>query len=253
MIKIAVCDDDIREQKQIVSLLDKYAEANERIDLSVSCFTSSLDLAEQLNETDGYSVYILDILMPSIDGIELGERIRQKDDSAFILYLTAYPDYAVRAFSVYAYQYLMKPVTSDILFPVLNKIVQALADLNSRSIAVKTADGLYALRLHLICYAEYQNHRVHYHLTDGTVIKSVTLRQSFDVILEPLLRDNRFVKITASYLINLNCVTAFNKRNLVLSDGTCLPVSRKLYTRVKQNYLDFLLGENKVTADLPGQ
>lgn len=86
MIQIAICDDEPKMLQCIEKQISQYG-IQRKIDFSIETFQYAKDLETAvLNHTD-YQIYILDILMPQMNGIELGQVIRQADEQAVIIYL----------------------------------------------------------------------------------------------------------------------------------------------------------------------
>ena len=110
-MKIAICDDDRQELSHILSLLDSY-QAQQHVTFTICPFHDSRKLADTLSETQ-YNLYLLDIIMPEITGMELAKEIRSFDKAADIIFLTTSPEYAVESYTVKATNYLMKPIVPD--------------------------------------------------------------------------------------------------------------------------------------------
>ena len=99
-MKIAICDDDRNELLQIQTLLDLYAQERQ-MEFIVKEYHSSFELASAAaNET--FQIYLLDILMPVLNGIDLAREIRLMDKAADILFLTSSPEFAVESYMVKA-------------------------------------------------------------------------------------------------------------------------------------------------------
>ncbi len=101
MLMVAICDDDASEVKKIEDFVRAYNG-----DFDITVYTSSKELARAIEEGAAFDVYLLDIVMPKPDGIELARIIRQTDETAVIIYLTSHDGRALDAFSVRASQYL---------------------------------------------------------------------------------------------------------------------------------------------------
>ena len=94
-MKIAICDDDRNELLQIQTLLDLYAQERQ-MEFIVKEYHSSFELASAAaNET--FQIYLLDVLMPVLNGIDLAREIRLMDKAADIIFLTSSPEFAVES------------------------------------------------------------------------------------------------------------------------------------------------------------
>ena len=81
-MRIAVCDDDLRELREIMSLIEEYPR-KAAYGISATAFSNSEELAERIGEFD---VFLLDYRMPDIDGLELAKRIREEYMTTKLLY-----------------------------------------------------------------------------------------------------------------------------------------------------------------------
>lgn len=240
MVRIAICDDNEKELENISQNVKQYMISKPDLAFSLSTFSSPLDLAEAL-EIQPFSIYLLDVVMPGIDGIDLGKLIRNQDDNAVIIYLTSSPDYALSAYRVQAFQYLVKPVDFHSLCPVFdNLLVKELYRTNA-SIAVKTPSGIYTVFYSALIFAECKAHRIYYHMANGRCFQSVTMRQSFLQSMQPLMQDPRFLKISSSYLINMDYVLAVDGNVFVMPGNLRLSISRRNAPERKRKYMEYIL------------
>ena len=116
-MKIAICDDEKKASEALLEILRECPESVEKTDVYFSG-------EELLRAKEQYDLLFLDIDMEGIDGIETARKIRLKDKKVKIVYVTAYSEYAGKAFSVHAFGYLLKPVKKE---KVLRQVEDALA------------------------------------------------------------------------------------------------------------------------------
>lgn len=94
-MKIAICDDDKNELFRILSVLADY-QTQRNIEFSYKPFDNSTELASNLLQ-EHYDIYLLDVVMPGLNGIELAKEIRSSDKAADIIFLTSSPEFAVES------------------------------------------------------------------------------------------------------------------------------------------------------------
>ena len=116
MINIAVCDDTSKDIELCSKLLSDYSAEHPELDVELSTYVKSDDLLFDIESGRLFDLFILDIIMPEINGIDLGKKIHEKYPDAALVYVTTSTDYAIEAFSVYAFQYLLKPIRSENFF-----------------------------------------------------------------------------------------------------------------------------------------
>lgn len=241
MLKIALCDDELEQLKKTEALLLEYQSQNNTLSMKIECFLSAAALLEHLRTQSTFDLYLLDVIMPYENGIELGLKIRSIDPYGKIFYLTVSKDYAVDSYLTQAVQYLMKPVNKERLFNALDTVIKNWLREHQRFITVKTRQGLQRIALYNIVYGELTGHCVHYHLSDNSVIQSTSLRISFREAVSPLLECSHFVLCATSFVVNLSFVEMINTSGLSLTGGITLPLSRTLKTSVTNKWLDYHL------------
>ncbi len=106
LLSIAVCDDEALQRDMLEKMLREYYGENANIDV-YSDGRRLLDAVERSGR-DLYDIYILDVIMPAMTGIELGERLRGMGIRSPIIFLTNSKEYAVDSYSVRAFHYLIK-------------------------------------------------------------------------------------------------------------------------------------------------
>lgn len=238
-MKIVVCDDNPLELQFIHQLLKDYYTNNTDYPLSIHTFSSAISLLDFI-EKNSVDLYFLDILMPGINGIEVGQYIRRKDEDVPIVYITTTPDFAVQSYSVQAADYILKPFTEPAFFCLMKRLDKYFQEKFYKRWLIKTKSDFYSVPYYEIMYIEYQEHRLNCYQSSGQIIKSNTLRVSFDEAVTELKEDSRFLKISASFLINMSFVSKVTSKEFVMKDEKCLTITRR-YKDARKTYIDFLL------------
>lgn len=238
MLHIALCDDEPEQRALTGGLLRQYIKERPGLAAQLSVFSSGAALLEQVENGGDFDLYVLDIIMPELSGIDLGVKLRNMGSNGSIVYLTTSPDYAVDSYLAQAFFYLLKPVNPPRLFEVLDQAAALLHKRRAASVQVKTKDGLLLLPLDGLLYAELAGRAVRYHLSGGETVGGMTLRGTFSREMEPLLSDRRFILCGSSFVVNLHYVTAVGKGELTVS-GVRVPLSRGLAAQVKQRWGDY--------------
>ncbi|BAL96642.1 LytR/AlgR family response regulator transcription factor [Rubrivivax gelatinosus] len=239
MIRIAICDDQPDDLQRLVAQADRYF-SHQGIDAEVTGFADAAPLLGAM-ATKNFHLYLLDIVMPMVSGLELGQEIRRLDREAQIVYTTTEPQFALRAYAVQPLAYLVKPVVETQLFDTLALAV-AKADVDDeRTFAVKTADGLRVIRLADIACCEYHKHAAVFDLRGGEKITSRSFRESFADYCAPALHEPRFVQCHAAFVVNMRHVERFGKDSFTLCSGKVVPIAEKRYAAVRDAYLDYLV------------
>ena len=241
MVRIAVCDDSGAELNEITALAEEYLSAH-GVAGAVRPFSHPDELLRAC-EREGFHIYLLDMVMPMLGGLELGRSLRRQSADAQIIYVTTEPGFALDAYAVHPLHYILKPVQRDVLFPALELAVKRVTDRGTAAVAVRTRDGLRVLSADEIVCCEYVRHSVAYTLCDGTRAETLSLRESFAEHIAPLLQDRRFLQPHAAFAVNMSWAERLDRTGFTLRGGAFVPVSGKLYAAVRDTYMNYRLGE----------
>lgn len=247
-MQIALCDDEKAYHEKLKELISQYKQLHSDRTLSLSFFSSGKELINHVDEYGGFDLYILDCIMPGMNGIELGAALRKHGDAGFLLYLTTSPDFALDSYRVEAFDYLLKPVDRDLFFRSLDKAYRSFSQLMQEVVAVKTADSIRMLPVADIRYAERIEKHIDYYLTDNTVVHSTSFNGSFQSAVEQLVVHKGMLLVGSSFVVNLFHVTEVTKSDLILTGNLHVPVPRRMYEAVKKKWVDFWLNGGRYHA-----
>lgn len=239
MLTIAVCDDDLADLDRIMTLVREWSVEQGMSNIAIRSFVSPYDLIDAVSGGETVDIFLLDILMPDMTGIALGQRLHSILVEPMLIFLTNSEDYYPDAFSLYAFQYLCKPIGKGNLFPVLDKAFTLFSRKVDNIFSLKTAQGIFKLPLHQIMYVELSSHICYFHLSDGRCLKSLYLRNSFDQFIAPLLSDVHFIKTHTAFVVNLSFAGKLSTGSLALTDAMELPVSRTFAKEVQKQYMAY--------------
>ena len=237
MLTLCICDDSPEDTTQIRALADRFVQEHPELGLRTEFFSSPFDLLEHLDEKGGFDLYLLDILMPHMKGIELAQRIRERGEPAEIIFLTISREYALDAFEVDASGYLLKPLEWEKFQRVLLASVRRLGGAEVPSFLLRTKAGLRKILFRELVMVESFDHDRVCTLSDSS--RAVTA-DTLSSLMERLSFDPRFFSPHRAYIINLEHITALNGPSVTLSTDRCVPVSRPKLAALKKAYMDFL-------------
>lgn len=241
MLRIAICDDMPNELQNLASLTNQYLSEGS-LDAKVTKFSHPDALLTAI-EAERFHVYILDIVMPMVSGLELGKEIRRLDREAQIIYATTEPQFALQAYAASPINYLIKPVDKQQFFDTLALAVSRADLAEEQTFTVKTADCLRVMKLTDIACCEYRSHAVIFSLINGEDVLSRTFREPFSEYCAPILMDRHFLQCHTSFVINLRRVERFAKDGFTLYGGKTIPIASKQYPSVRDAYMDFLMAK----------
>ncbi|MEA4961878.1 LytR/AlgR family response regulator transcription factor [Lutispora sp.] len=241
MLRIAICDDQPRELEIINEYITEYLDTN-TLEAEMKEFSHPDKLLTAI-DAKSFHIYILDIVMPMVSGLELGKEIRRLDREAQIIYATTEPQFALQAYAASPINYLIKPIEKQRLFDTLTLAISKADLAEEQTFAVKTADSLRIIKLSDIVCCEYRSHAVIFSLTNGEEVLSRTIRENFSEYSSPILKDRHFLQCHTSFVVNLRRVERFAKDSFTLCGGKIVPIAAKQYPAVRDTYMDYLMAK----------
>ena len=232
---LAVCEDDKNDLDAVCSLLDAWQEEHCAA-LRRKVFRSAAELLESARQ-ERFTVYLLDVMMPGVNGMEAAREIRGFDDAAEIVFLSSSPGFAYESYGVRALNYLLKPVQREKLFALLDRLCLQ-EQMNSDALTLKTTSAIVRVPFSQIGYVEVIRKHVYFHLADGTEQEVAGTLKDFE---DTLLSHPEFMRIHRSYIANMLQVEQLSSAELRTFRGETLPVSRTLRKEVASQWLDYHL------------
>jgi DNA-binding LytR/AlgR family response regulator len=241
MLNIAICDDDSGQLALIAAYTSEFFQLNQ-YEATISRFLHPDDLLNTC-EKQRYLLYILDIVMPMVNGIDVGKAIRKLDQEAQIIYATYEPGFALQSFDTNPINYLLKPIDKQKLFKTLTLAVSKLDVSMENTFPVNTHEGMRILRLSEIICCEYSRHTAIYTLVGNKTITTKIIKGNFTQYTERLLQDRRFIRPHVSYVVNMDYIETFNKNRFTLLYGYSVPIVAKQYSVVRDIYMNYLISK----------
>ena len=205
-MRIAVCDDEFAVRENIAGMLRNYEI--HRLDISLFC--SGDDLLEEYKNGESFDVIFLDIEMPGLSGIETGKAIRQMDNDAIICFLTGYEHYVFRAVKIGIFDYLVKPVSLEMLKEVLQRILKKYENENYK-LCLPGENRTEVVNTKEIYYIEGYRRKLFFYTTRGIIETRGKLNE-----LENELSDRGFLRCHQGFLVNMRHVTGIGEKHLLL-------------------------------------
>ena len=216
--KIAICDDSEADSEYIAVLVKEWAK--DRI-IQIKTYPSAEAFLFNYAEEKDFDILLLDIEMGTMDGVTMAKAIRKDNETVQIVFITGYSDYIADGYDVAALHYLIKPVKKEQLWGVLDRAAERLKK-NEKELLLKTADETVVMPVREIRYLDVQQNYVTVH---GKV--DVTIKRTLGEFEKEL--DERFFRLGRSYIVNLNCVRRISKTEVILTDGSTIPLPRGQY------------------------
>ena len=227
MLEIAICDDDAIILKTLGKYFGKLNDATIKYDIYNSADTLYRYVEEQGTV---YDVFILDIEMQGMNGLELAQKIREKDSNCLIIFLTNYSQYVFSVFEVITFDFLRKPLEYS-EFENLIKKIKRYFNITKGVFVFSYRKNSFSIPFEEIYYIEKSGRRAYLYSKDKEYIFNEIWKQ---------LDSGAFVAIYPSCIVNLFYVREIVRDELILKTGDKLFVSKKYCQEVKKRHLRFI-------------
>jgi two-component system LytT family response regulator len=233
-IRCLAIDDEPLAVKKIAGYIQKVPF----LELVAECRSAAE--AMSIMDTTDIQLLFIDINMPDISGMEFVKSLTSKP---YVVFTTAYSEYAVEGFQVDATDYLLKPITFSNFLKAANKVKNRieLSSNNQKESVQTTANHLFVkseykltrIELDDIKYIESQHEYIKIHLANSTAVSTQLSLKSIEEQLPP----GRFMRIHRSYIVNLAKISIIERNRIVFDGKTYIPVSDQ-YKEKFQEYID---------------
>jgi two-component system LytT family response regulator len=240
-LRAVIVDDEELARGFLRELLQTHPD----VEIAAEC-ANGFEAVKAISETTP-DLLFLDVQMPKLDGFEVLELIDTASGaSPVVIFVTAYDQYAMRAFDAHAVDYLLKPFGAERFDRALERAKSRLGerrlplelatsrapDERPQRIVVKDGTRVHIIPLDKLDYVEAQDDYVALHSGGKSHLKQQSIA-SLEAALDPA----RFVRLHRSAIVNLERVVRIEpygkeSRIAILADGTRLPVSRSGYARL---------------------
>ena len=228
MIRIALCDDNEVKGRWIEACVDAQMQKS-GIPYEKQLFCGSKNLLYEIEDGAWYDVFLLDIDMPELDGFQLTEEIRKYLPDAMVIFITDYEKYVYESFKVQPFRFIPKGRLEEMLPDVLADMLATLEKLDGKYYHVDNQDGMESFPVKSILYIWHMGKYTYLEKSDG---KTAKVRKPIKQVYDEVSKGD-FVWISRGCICNLMQIRRISEGNVVLTDGTQLPISRDKLVEVK--------------------
>ncbi len=234
MLKIAICDDNQFFCSEIETIILNNKQKINKQNITIDIFYSGEQLYKHLKSSHKYDIIFLDIEMESLNGVEVGKKIRNDllDDDTQIIYVSSNSSYAMQLFQNRPANFLIKPIDEKDIIEQLKKSI-AYIDKNKLIFSFYSNKEYYNLSYKDIIYFESNNRKVIIH----TLQKKYEIYSKLSDIMDNL-PSLVFFKIHKSYVINYNFIKHIDYDSITLNSGLKLPISQSQRKIVRGSLLN---------------
>jgi two-component system, LytTR family, response regulator LytT len=228
-VKVLLVDDEAPARSELRHLLGAHPQ--------VEVVGEATSAAEALGLAGECDALFLDVEMPGASGIDAARLVRGRTEPPAIVFVTAHAAYAVDAFAVEAFDYLLKPIDPERLARVVERLLARAAPeaRTARKIPVVAGSRTELIDQDEVQFIQAEGDYSRVHVHDRSYLATASLRE-----LEEALPGDRFMRIHRSTIVNLAKVAAVrrvgdDRISLALDDAqrTELDVARRQSRRVR--------------------
>lgn len=231
MISIAICDDNLSAVSEIERVLEQIPHQTILFD----AFYSGEELLKYvLYSHEYYDIYLLDIEMKSVNGLEVAKQINLFSPNSLIVFITSYEKYIYEAFDALAFNFIKKPIDNQRFQAIIEKAI-CFIEANKKKFCFTQNNSKKSILCSDIYYFESEKRKMIVYCVTQTFCFYSSVKQ----VLEQL-DSTIFNQTHASYIVNMNFIDTIYREHLLLTNGKEIPISKKYKKSLMDGYHFFL-------------
>ena len=216
MLRIAIVEDEANQREQLAVGVRGVLAG---LEAELVCLDEAAPLLARYAAGERFDL-LLDIQMPGMDGMSAAARVREFDADVLIVFITSMAQYAVQGYKVDALDFLVKPVTREVLDACLARALRRLRKREPASLSVRSGGSLRIVPVSSILYAESREHRTLLRTREEEIPCAGSLGS-----LEEALIPHGFFRCHAAFVVSFAQVERLDGGD-VLVGGQRVPLSK---------------------------
>ncbi len=231
MYRLAICDDEKSSAAEAAELLEKYKKKHWGTRIEADIYYTSIDLLEAL-EKNAYDIFILDIYIDKINGIELAQAIKKNNEDANIIFMTSSNAFYREAFRIHAVHYLEKPILEEDFFDAMDRVCED--EEETAFFTFKDSGMVHRLPVDDIMYIESEDHYKRIVAGEESYLVRSTMQEIKEGLDYPF-----FCELGVKSIINLKKVLKITKDSVMMEDGKEFSMPRGRYREISEMVLTY--------------
>ena len=227
-MKVAIIDDN----KDVLNNLEQLLKDEEFGKCEIHTFTNTNKLEKVIN--NHLDIIFIDIKLENNNGIDFIKNNKEKLVNTNIVYITGYDDYMENIFETNPFYLLKKPITKEKLIKVFTKLNDK--D-NKKYLLLKNGKEIIRVSIKDILYIESFGRVVEFHLDKN---EKLSFYNNISLLID--LLPSNFLRIHKSYIVNIDKIKTYNKKEITLLNGEIVPISRMKYNEVNLKIINYVKG-----------
>lgn len=232
-MRIAIVDDEVNMLEIVEQHVENYYRS-QRLDVEIVTYTKSQMLLFDIDGSVVFDLYILDIEMPDISGMELARAIRTHDQESYILFVTSYLNYSIEGYELGIFRYIPKHLLEEKIVEALDTFTKEMCLKNEKNYIIRTNSRYEKILYKEITYI-YKSGKNAIFVCDNNESK---VRKSLKKVYEEL-DSCEFMFIERGYIVNINQLEKVAKDKVFMKNSEILHIGRSYQKEVKMKLADF--------------
>ena len=235
MLKIALLDDDKTALLISKGAIESFFQ-EKNIAISLDAFSSPVNFLAMAKE-ENYRLVFLDIDMPELNGLEVGEQVKAINPQTDIIYLSQREDLVFDTLKLHPFGFIRKSKIIQDFANVLELFVNTALNTNSenKKITITSKTETISADIDTIMYIEGNRNYQTFFLKDGSTFDARVLMGD----LEIKLKEHGFIRVHKGYLVNFLFIRTIGVNEVTLTNNKILPMSSKRKDSIMEEYLAF--------------
>lgn len=231
-MRILICDDDIETAKQLEKILQNFFQKDSLKIPEIIIYNSGEAL---LKDSGAKDIVFLDIEMPGVSGIYVGNELKKANENIIIFIVTSYAEYLDEAMRFHVFRYLSKPLDRQRIFRNMKDALE-LYNTSVTKIPIESKNGISVVNAAEIIFVEAHSHKVIVHTLKQDLESVHNMKYWQEQLAMPC-----FFSSHRSFLVNLKYVSDFDHSLIHLYNNQFTAyLTRRKYTQFKDAYLLYL-------------
>lgn len=205
MIKIALCDDNLKSIENIAKLMESVI-IEQNLDAEITIVTDNQDIIYNEIKNDNIDILFLDVDFQNSgkNGVEFASELRNFNKKFYLVFLTAHFEYSLLSFKCKTFDYLLKPISTSALVSIFKRFKDEFFS-SENKVFINIKRGL-SIRANDIFFIERKQNKTYIHAKNCIYESSMSLNN-----IEKTLPTDTFVRNHRSYIVNTSAITEVSK------------------------------------------
>lgn len=228
-MNIALIDDEAAILENVKKCVENEIVPQDEVNLFT--YTRAKDFLQEMEQGYEFDILISDIDMPDMGGLELGKRLHEEGGGPYLIFLTAYLEYAAESYIIEAYQYILKDDMEKRLPPILRQLIERVKREKKQFRMIGTPTSKVRVYYRDIIYIEKEKGAKYicYITAHGIYKERISLKK-----LSEELKSDEFILIERGHIINVSHIASMKDGMVQMDNGARIFVNRISFKKIKE-------------------